>query len=346
MDAKDYLSGFSKKLEPFAARFFDQKIKEALKIDPFAADSLQKLQNYMYGGKKVRAALAALGYQIAGGKDFEKILPACLAVELVHNALIIHDDFIDNDIERRGKPTLHTIYSKGRNAHYGASQAIVVGDIAIFMGQELLSKTGLQSDLVARAVCAFNRLLLNTGYGEFLDVAFDYKENITWDDVLKVRKYKTAHYTFVMPLTVGAILGGADKAKLGLIEKYAEPVGIGFQIHDDILGVFGDSEITGKSNNSDIREGKKTLLFFKSLELVKGKDLQFFKKWYGRKDLDNKKIEKLRHLIDSSGSLEYSHRVAREYVRKGKTHINKLTPDRDLRETLYTFADYMITRTK
>ena len=350
MDAKVYLKTFSKKLEKAKAKFFREKIKEAAKIDPVAAEALKNLQNYMTGGKNVRAALVILGYRIAGGKDLKAILPAALAVELMHNSLIIHDDFVDNDTVRRGKPTIHKIYEVGKSEHYGAAMAIIVGDVGIFLANKLLAEANFPKDKVAQAAIAFNKLLLNTGYGELMDIDFDYKKKITWDDVLKVRIYKTAHYTFVMPLIVGATLGGGNVKLLALLKKYGEPVGLAFQLRDDVLGVFGDSGETGKSSESDIVEGKKTLLYLKALELAGALARKFLQKWYGggrnKARLTARQVSRIKEIIKASGALAYSDRAAADFVAQGKKFIPKVTKNRDLVQILSSLADYMIQRDK
>src|SRR3972149_2910090 len=133
MNAKLYLKDFSEKLEKSKEEFFKRKLKEAGKIDKIAVRSLTELQKYMQGGKNARGALTLLGYKIAGGKDTKDIYQACLAIELLHNSLIIHDDYVDNDETRRGKPTIHKVFEKDHGKHYGASMSIMVGDIAIFL---------------------------------------------------------------------------------------------------------------------------------------------------------------------------------------------------------------------
>jgi len=346
MDAKSYLEDYAKQAGKYLKKFFAEKSKEASKIDKLAVEVLGTLENYISGGKKIRGALTVLGYQITGGKRTRDILPVSAAVEIVHSALLIHDDFIDKDRFRRGKPTVHEIYAKGNSEHYGASIALIIGDIGIFLSNQILASSNFDAKMIIKATSEFENLLIKTGYGEILDIAFDSKKSTTWGDILKVRTYKTAYYTIVMPLTVGAILGGAKDKTLKAIENYGVPVGIAFQLADDILGVFGKSDKTGKSSESDIREGKKTLLFVKALELARDKERQFLLKWYGSDKLDKNKIEKIRQAIKDSGSLDYSRKLAEEMAEKGKKYIPKITGNLQFRETLSSLADFMVYRSK
>lgn len=346
MDLNKYLGEYSEQADRYLKKYFSEKRKEASKIDPLAVEVLTTLENFIYGGKKVRGALTVLGYQMTGGKNFHAILPVSIAVEILHSSLLIHDDFVDNDKFRRGKPTVHEIYSRGNTDHYGASIALIIGDVGIFLSNQLLAESNFDSDLKIKAIVEFEKLLVNTGQGEILDIAFDKKKSLSWDDILKVRIYKTADYTFVMPLTVGAILGLADNKVLEGIRKYAEPVGVGFQIRDDILGVFGDSKVTGKSNESDIIEGKFTFLYVKALELANKNEKQFLKKWYGSKDLNKSKIEEIRQIIKKVGALDNSQNLALDLAIEGKSHISILTQEKEYQAILSSLADFVVTRDK
>lgn len=345
MDAKVYLTKFSDKFEVFSKKMFSGEIKKASKIDLVAKNSLINIQNYMSGGKKVRPALTSLGFKLASGKDSEKVLPAAFAVELMHNGLLIHDDFVDNDETRRGKPTMHKVYLNDNGEHFAASMAIITADVGIFWANEIVSNSNFEPKLITKAVGLFNRHLLNTGYGELMDIDYDFRDKTTWRDILNIRIYKTAYYTFIMPLTVGAVLGGANENLLKNIEKFGYNVGLAFQLRDDVLGIFGDSGETGKSNESDILEGKKTLLYFKALELADDSDKKFLEMYYGNIS-DPNQVEKIRLIIKNTGALEYSEKVAKDYIKKGKAFIPKLSQNKDLQETLSTFADYMIERNK
>ena len=345
MDAKVYLTKFSESFEEVSSELFSFKIKDASKIDAVAADSLKNIQNYMSGGKKVRPALTSLGFKLAGGTDLEQLMPATFAVELMHNSLLIHDDYVDNDETRRGKPTMHKVYLNKNGEHYAASMSIIVADVGIFWANEIFSQLSFPSEFVTKASNRFNHFLLNTGYGELMDIDYDFRSETKWDDILNIRIYKTAYYTFIMPMTVGAVLGGADENLLKNIEKFGYNVGLAFQLRDDVLGVFGDSDETGKSNESDILEGKKTLLYFKALELCNGRDKNFLLKYYGNIK-NEEQVEKIRKIIKDSGALDYSNKIAKDYFEKGKFFISSLTKDKDLSETLSTFSDYMIERNK
>lgn len=346
MNAVKYLDDYVRTIDPHITDFFRKERVESSKIDPLAVDVINTLENFLQGGKKIRGTLTVLGYQCVGGKDRKNILPISLAVELMHSSLLIHDDFIDNDLFRRGKPTVHTIYSQKHTSHYGASISLMIGDVGFFLSHKLFAQSKFDPNTVQKALLKYEEFLINTGYGEVMDIAFDFKKDVTWEDVAKVRIYKTAYYTFALPLTLGAILGGADKGQLDAIMKYSEPVGIAFQIRDDILGIYGDSKVTGKSSDSDIREGKKTLLYSKAIDNGNVSERDFLKRWYGNKLIDLKKIEKIKKIIIETKSLEECQMMAADLVTKGKKSTDKITNIDKYRKVLNGLADYIVGRDK
>ena len=344
MLAEDYLKAYSQKADKFLDPFFKKKKALAKKIDPDLADILQVFQNYSKGGKKARGALTVLGYQASGGKNLNAILSISCAIELFHNFLLIHDDVIDKDTKRRGKPTVNAVYAKNRGEHYGNSKAIIIGDVGAFLAYELFLSSGFSKERTLEAVRKLNEFLLKTGYGQLLDLDYDFKKEVTWGDILKVRTYKTAYYTIVMPLTIGAILAGARQRETLAIEKYGIPVGIAFQLADDALGIFGSTKKTGKSNLSDIREGKKTFLYAKALELSSPPEKRFLKRWYGASGVGEKQAGKVRRIIVSTGSFDYSKKLAQDLVKKGKNYVSQMTKSKKYQNILASLADFIVTR--
>lgn len=346
MSSLNFLADYRETSKDFFKNYFREKKKEARKIDPLILEAIKNLEEYIHGGKKVRGALTVLGYKAAGGEKEKEIIPVSAAAEIIHSSLLIHDDFIDRDGVRRGKPTLHKIYADKESKHYGDSIAIIIGDLGFYLGHKLVAESNFTPAKKIRSLVTLDSLLINTGYGQVLDITLDKKENLEWEDIFKVRKLKTADYTFALPLKIGAILAGADKKVLGAIKKYGEPVGIAFQIKDDILGVFGDPKVTGKSNESDIKEGKKTFLFAKAAEMSAKKGKDYLEKWYGSEKLDKKKTEKIREIIRESGALGYSEELARKLVKEGKESVSQITKNKKYQKTLAQLADYMVERKK
>ena len=352
MDAKEYLKDYVKKVGPILQDFFSKKITEARKISPICVDMLKKYQKYMEGGKKARGGLVVLGYKCAGGKDERAIIEVSIAVEIVHSFLLMHDDVMDQDVVRRGRPAMHRQYAqlhrkrykKGDPEHYGLSMAIDVGDTGPFLAYEILVKSSFSKKRILEAISHLNGVYLDTAYGQALDVTLEHCEKVSPGEVLLIFRLKTARYSVSGPSQLGAILAGASPDYLNLLEKYGEPVGIAFQIQDDILGTFGNEKTLGKAVDRDIKEGKNTLLIVKALEWANRKQRKFLKEHYGKEDLSQSEAEKIKKIIRDTGALEYSNKVGWQLIEKGKKYIGKITKDPYYQRLLASFADFVMER--
>ncbi|HWL85549.1 MAG TPA: polyprenyl synthetase family protein, partial [Polyangiaceae bacterium] len=203
---------------------------------------------------RVRAVLLAAACEGYGGPRGEGVLPALLAVELLHAYLLMHDDWMDEDEVRRGGPTVHAMLREAYGSpRMGEIGAILAGDLVAGYALEALSKTPVSSERLAEAVRELARIQVDVVLGQTLDV---YES----DDVESMHDLKTNSYTVRGPLLLGAALAGAGAAEKAALEDFARPLGIAFQLRDDLLGTFGDPEKTGKSTASDLRQGKRTAL--------------------------------------------------------------------------------------
>lgn len=352
MDTKHFLSQYSAKADEFVEEFFKQQKKSASKISPFCGQMMDIYRDYMAGGKKARGALIYLGYKCAGGKDDKVAFSASIAIEIFHSFLLMHDDWIDKDIMRRGKPTVHIQYEKifqenkwqGDGSHWAAGMAVILGDSGCFLAYQILNDLEVAADNKKKAVDYLCRYLVNTAYGEALDMTYDFAKDVRYRDILKVRELKTAYYTIVMPLSVGASLAGADKNLLRAIEGFGLPIGIAFQLRDDELGLFGEEKVLGKSILTDLLEGKKTMLILKAVERLKNKDRQILISIWGKKKASARAVEEAKKLIIKSKALEFSQKMSKRLVKKGKKFIPEITQDLEQQDTLGKLADFMIER--
>ncbi|WP_308465133.1 polyprenyl synthetase family protein [Rathayibacter soli] len=228
------------------------------------------------GGKKFRPALVVNAYHALGGKHDEDVVVVATAFELLHTAFLLHDDVIDGDTMRRGQPNLLGAFSahaadRGVNAAsatvWGEASAILAGDLLIHAAQAQIARL----DIAAGTRCALLELLEEcmfvTAAGELADVAFSTTVELpVFSEVLSMTQWKTAHYSFQAPLRAGAILAGAGEVALTALGEYGRHIGIAFQLRDDILGIFGAEDVTGKSTTSDLREHKMTALMCYALQ--------------------------------------------------------------------------------
>ncbi len=338
-----------KSFEPFQQKYFSQKIKSGSKYAPLIADFYKNLADFSEGGKRMRAFLVYLGYLIGqSGKskpkeELKKILPICLAIEIVHSFLLIHDDVIDQSDTRRFKSTIHKRYEKVGGEHYGMSQAIILGDIACFEAFKMVSSTDFDDFLKIKCIGRLAKTLLETGYGEALDVKSTFKGG-AFGEIYKVMDLKTARYSFVGPLELGVTLGSAEKRQVDAITAFGLACGIAFQLEDDSLGVFGDEETTGKP--SDLHEGKNTLLVYKALENAKPGEKGILRKIWGDKNARHEDLKIVQGIISSSGALAWSRHEQGRLTVKAKAQVKKITADKRLQRILLEVADFVISRQK
>lgn len=222
------------------------------------------------GGKRFRPALVVGVYRDLGGADDDSALRIATAFELLHTAFLLHDDVIDHDVVRRGVPNLVGSFAADATARgasdvaartWGEASAILAGDLLIQAAQGFIARLGVADDIRGPLLDLFDRSVFVTAAGELSDVAFSARVLVpSLTDVMDMTEQKTASYSFEAPLKAGALLAGADADTLGTLGEFGRLVGIAFQLRDDLLGVFGDADVTGKSVLNDLRNGKETPL--------------------------------------------------------------------------------------
>lgn len=343
MDFIDYLQTSAGQINDELDSFFKIWQKEVKKISPKLLPLVKAFIKAGDGGKRLRGTLVKIGYELAqihlrgvtsshlGGE----IIKVAAAYEIFHSSVLIHDDIIDQSLLRRGKPTL---YRQLGGNHYGISQSISLADLGFFLSVKLISESNFDEDLKSKALSFFSQIVIDTALGEVLDVEKG--------DALTIIRLKTARYSVVGPLILGAVLAGAKLDLRDQLEEFGENLGIAFQIQDDVLGVFGSEKTLGKSVTSDIEEGKNTLLITYALEHASLKQKAILKKYYGQGNLGDQGLGAVRKVFLDTGSLVYSRQKALQYIFKAKKFIPKLTKDKKLKDLLVGMADYLVKRNK
>jgi geranylgeranyl diphosphate synthase type I len=280
------LTDYTRLSEPRLRQFLEEKSQRFAALPVELRDVAAALRDYLLrGGKRLRGALVLLGHEAAGGQR-EAAIDASLGLELLHAYLLIHDDFMDQDDVRRGGPTLHRALG---GDHLGASLALLCGSLCESWAYQLF---GGASPLVARTV---EQVIL----GQMADLRAPRGRELGEREILEVQRAKTGTYTFELPLHLGATLAGAGGPVLDALSAYARPLGMAFQIADDLLGTFGSPEQTGKPNASDLREGKRTLIVARALAAADEADGAALRARLGRADAN---IEELRAILRRSGA--------------------------------------------
>lgn len=351
--AKQYLAEYLKKTNPLFEKYLQEKIKQAQSMGKIPGELVKNYAAMARRGKKIRGALIVLGYQIGGGKDLESIYDTSLFIELFHTGILAHDDFMDQDNLRRGLPTLHKQFEKlgtkfklsVLSTHYGESMAVNAGDFAFYLSWQKLLNGNFSPERLLRAGKIYADYIICLAEGQALDISNVNFENITEQGILKVIRYKTAEYTGVLPLLVGATLAGMDnERKIQALRNYGLALGWAFQIQDDILGTYGDEEKTGKPLGSDLREGKITLLTFHLMKQGTGKQRLYIKKLLNDKKVTEKDLLKTRKMLKEAGSYDYVVKLGWKYVEKGKQVIPVVTQNQRLKMILESLLIYMMER--
>ncbi len=346
---QEFISKYKDEVERTLKDFFTEK-KRSLKSE-ILRDVVNVIEEYtLRGGKRIRPVLMILSYLMHGGEEDSRILRAAAALELIQSYFLIHDDIMDESDLRRGKATVHRIYEQkhleegypGKPARFGENVAIIAGDLANVYAFELFINSGFSGPAFHKALKALNEIIEYTGYGQIIDVNSSVIPNFGERDLLLLHEYKTANYTIYGPLALGAILAGKAPEKL---KDYAIPIGIAFQLQDDILGLFGDEERIGKPVTSDLAEGKRTLLIIKALEFASPEDRKIIEEALGNPAVTQEQLEMVRNIVRETGSLDYSRSMAEELVRSATEHLDNLKFEREeYKEILKELGEYMIQR--
>ena len=277
------------------------------------------------GGKRLRPVLTLLCCE-AIGKDWENVLPSAVAIELIHNFTLIHDDIMDRDDYRRGVKTVHRLF--------GEPTAILAGDTLFAQAFEVLSKCKVDSRNLVRAFEVVADVCVNICEGQYMDMDFEKRDDVSVEEYLEMVKRKTA-VLIACSCSLPAILYG-ERIYEKALWNFGLNCGIGFQIHDDVLDIVGGEKI-GKDWCSDLVEGKKTIVYLKAREM--GVDIDIFGKGKASDEEKMKAVEKLKEC----GAIDFASKMAKEYVEMGKRYLEVL-PNSKAKDVLIQIADYLVTR--
>lgn len=295
-------------------------------------------------GKMIRGALVYLGYELFSSVPHKQLVQLAAAYEILHTSLLIHDDIMDKSLLRRGKPS---VFQQLGGNHYGISQAISLGDIGFFLALDILSKIKIPERRKEKIVSYFITTILETINGQMLDVALAQKIGVVSEkDVLQIARYKTAYYSLVGPLVVGALLAGANKKIIEKLSHFGEHLGIAFQLQDDILGVFGEEKVIGKSATSDIEEGKNTLLFLTAYKNANSEQHAFLLETYGNGKITKRQHKMLQSLFLETNALTYVEKKIEQHAAQARDIISVVTRDLNKQELLMNFINFLLERKK
>lgn len=329
------------------ARIVDKRLEEVLKKVSKkmggACPELEKLFNEFINstrnGKRIRGALVLLGYQIGGGKAIGKVLDAAVAFEVFQTAILAQDDIVDKSLTRRSKDSL---YAALGGDHRAISQTIYLSDIGFFIAIRLLSGLRIENEKKLNAIRLFLKTLEQTVIGQMLDTEIPFLQGDFLErDVIKIGLLKTAPYTISGPLLLGATLAGAEPKLLKQLQVFGDNLGMAFQIQDDILGIFGEEKIIGKSVDSDIKERKATILIAIAQKKGSKEQKKVLEEYYGNQDIDSEGINLIKKVFIETGALAYANLQAEKYFQKSRESLKASG-----QELLYSLIDFLEKRVK
>lgn len=304
-------------------RFVSEMRSETASYGPDAAILLDAAVQTLHGGKRLRARFCHSGWTAVArfadknAQATDSLWDLCAALEIFQSAALVHDDLIDNSDTRRGRPAAHRALEQQHGAQhwvgnadaFGRSAAILLGDLLISWSDDLLEQALAEHPHAASVRRVYARMRRDVTIGQFLDIA----EESAWrvspdsehaDRALRVASLKSARYSIEQPLALGAALAGANADQLDALRAFGHPVGMAFQLRDDVLGVFGDESVTGKPTGDDLREGKRTVLIALARENLDASARRVVDDLLGDPELEDAQVAALQATISASGALD------------------------------------------
>lgn len=342
--------------------FLQQRLPQLTALSEDLAPVASYAQQLLTGGKRFRAQFALLGANVVADEDIPPAMfDIAAGLEIFHAAALVHDDIMDKSDTRRGILAAHRQLEKhhedshwlGNAADFGTASALLLGDLLLAFSDELVSQ-GLSGNVTTSAGRAaraeFDRMRLDVTAGQYLDIVEEHAWPIVAaEDALprakKVVVYKSAKYSIEAPLVIGASFAGASTAQISSLRAAGIPMGVAFQLRDDLLGVFGDPEATGKPAGDDLREGKRTVLIALAQENLGASTIRLMNEMLGDPDLSDNQIETLRQTLLDSGAVDRVEEMVSEQSALAHRAIDELETHEDARLALHQLADKVSQRT-
>lgn len=325
MDVIEYLKKTSAEVDGPIRKYIPDE--EPMKL-------IEASRQYPYkGGKRMRPAIVLAACGAVGG-DKSKAMPLAVAIEYIHNFTLIHDDYMDGDVERRGMPTIH--------AKYDMPTAILAGDALFAKGFQIIADLDIPAERIKQILQYVTKAVWDLARGQQMDVNNEHQ--LVSEDVYTETIFLKTSVLFAAAAAGGALCGGADPKVVKEIEAFALDMGLGFQMFDDYLGIAGDTAKTGKSVGNDLRKGKCTLMVTYTLEHLKDEaKLARFKSILGNMDATEEEVREGMEIMREIGAIDYNRKAAEEKIASAKKHL-EILPDSEDKQFMLALADYSINR--
>ncbi len=309
------------------AKLIDESIPKFLPITP--PDEMYYAMRHLLdaGGKRLRPSALLLAAEAVGGKP-ENVMPAAVAIELVHNFTLIHDDIMDEADLRRGLTTVHK--------KWGVPRAIIAGDALYSKAFEILSCTKSEPVRLVESLELLSKTCTDICEGQWMDMNLATRKDVKEEEYMRMVEKKTA-VLFAASMKIGATLSGANNDAARALWDFGRMTGVGFQIYDDVIDLITPEEILGKAQGGDIIEGKRTLIVIHALS--KGVTIEAL----GKSNATRSEVSAALTTLRDSGSIDYARNKAVCFIDEGKAAL-KVLPDSEAKNILIGLADYMIAR--
>lgn len=311
---KSYLMARRSEITEALGLLLEEKRGRLEAINSWGPDAIGRLNDYMEGGKMIRGSLVFLGEELFRQPVAHNSVKVAAAMELLQAFLLIHDDIMDRDDLRRGKPSMHAQYrgvasdrkgelrlDHGDDHRLGEALAICVGDISAFLAFELVAQVQVPDAIRVQLLRLLSQEIVKVGVAQMQDVYNGYVlGNVPQENILSVYTYKTGRYTFSLPLMLGALLAEREEATvLGQLATLGERLGRAFQIKDDQLGLFGSAEEIGKPVGSDVEEDKKTVVRTLLFEKATATEREELQSYFGRPGIGAEEVSRIREIAEA-----------------------------------------------
>lgn len=316
------LLNFKKQFDNELGTFLNKKIKSVSKIDRQASDLLKIINEFVEnGGKRFRPAIYYYAFSSYSSKSSTSAIELSQIFELFHSYILIHDDIIDNSNLRRGKQTVHK--------KYDISTAILAGDLSLMLADEIFS----HATVTPKTVDLYNEFKQELLIGEYLD-------SIKIDDIDKIMELKTARYSFIKPALIAFSMTKADDQEIKKWEEILREAGILFQIKDDFDGTFGNEKVTGKPVDSDIKEGKNTLLIERFISFSNSEEKKRFYAFFGRSSIKNSDLIWYKKILIKYGIDGQIKKEIKKRTEEIEKKLNRYFPDKILSKFMKEILNY------
>lgn len=348
------ISDYREKINEELHTFFDSlPTILGLELSEESTHAVAMLREYcLRPGKRIRGSLAAFAYDHGSQTRYgEPGLKLAVAFELIQSYFLIVDDVMDRSATRRGKPTIHELYKQknsswANDVHTTNVLAINVGLIAQHLANCAIADIPANPELIQQLFAQLHRSMAGTTFGQVDDLTQQIGEAVTEQDIMRKYLLKSSYYTYISPLQSGLTLAGVtDPTILKEVHTFGEAAGIAFQLHDDFLGVFGESIKTGKSNLDDLQEGKFTLLIQYALSHAKPNEKDLLLQSIGNNDLTENQAAAVRQILDECGAKSYLAEQTEVYASKAVAILSSSSYwDSASKQALHQLVDFTVSR--